>query len=325
MPKLPLTAAIVGCGQIAGGYDADAGPGAVNTHAGALTSRGARILACVEPDETRRAKFMTRWQVKKGYSKLDAALADGLDVDLACVCSPTEHHATDLTALLGGLVKAVFAEKPLAGNMDDARKIVSSYRAAGRPLAVNYTRRWNFALRQLAIDIAASRFGELRTVMGWYGKGILHNGSHMIDLLRMLIGELQPLRAERLIDDGRTDDPTVDAVLSTSGGARVHLIGTDYRQYDIFELQLAFTAAVISVEEGGARLRVRPIEETPGFQGHRRPASGRFQDTAPGDAMLHAIDNIAACLADGEALASNAASALAAQEIATTLAKLERV
>lgn len=319
-----MTAAIVGCGLIAGGYDEEARAGAVNTHAGALARRGARIVACVEPDAVRRAQFMARWQVEKGYAALDAMLAAGLDVDVVCICTPTERHAADLMALLDSPVRAVFAEKPLAGALGDARRIAEAWRAAGRPLAVNYTRRWNPAFRELAADIAARRYGELTAASGWYGKGVVHNGSHMIDLLRLLIGEMKPQRAERSVADDRNEDPTVDAMLRTANGAPVRLIGTDYRHYDMFELQLAFSSAVVAIEEGGTRLRIRPLEETPGHRGHRRPGHGQFRDIAPRDALLRAFDNIAACLAGRERLASDAASALAAQEIATALADMAR-
>lgn len=309
---------IVGCGLIAGGY------GDVNTHAGALTRRGTRIVACVEPDDERRTQFMRRWNVAKGYAGVDAALADGCDADIVCVCTPTERHSDDLQALLNNPSKAVFAEKPLAIGIDSARAIVSAYRAEGRLLAVNYTRRWNPGLRRLAAEIHAGRFGVLEGASGWYGKGVVHNGSHMIDLLHLLIGQLDPKSATLLVDDGREDDPTVDAVLRAKNGAYVRLTGTDYRSYDIFELQLAFSGALVVLEQGATRLRIRPLEDTPGFAGHRRPAHGDFEDIGASDVLLRAFDNIAASVEGREVLASDGASALAAQETAAAMMRMAR-
>lgn len=310
--------------MIAGGYDIDAKDGDIRTHAGALTRRGVRIIACVEPDPQRRTAFQARWNVAHGYDHIDEMLAQHQDFDIACICTPSECHAADLDALFAARVKTVFCEKPLATNILDARRLVSAYRDAGRRLAVNYTRRWNAALRALAAEIANGRFGALAGATAWYGKGIVHNGSHMLDLLRMLIGDLRPVRAECLVDDGREDDPTVDALLLTRAGAPVQMIGTNYRQYDLFELQLRFAEAVVGLEDGGAILVVRFIEPDPSFSGHRRPSRGQRQDTCTSDTMLHAIDNVLANARHGESLMSDAASALTAQEIAAELVAMSR-
>jgi predicted dehydrogenase len=145
-----------------------------------------------------------------------------------------------------------------------------------------------------------------------------------LDLLRMLLGELQPVNADRLTDDGRDGDPTVDALLRTSAGAPVRLIGTDHRQYDVFELQLMFTGAIVTLEEGAARLRVRPIDDDEHFSGHRRPGHGGWRDITPRDGMLRAIDNIRAHLERGEPLASDGGSALKAHELSAALVELAR-
>jgi predicted dehydrogenase len=319
-----MLGAIVGCGMIAGGYDEGPVSDYVRTHAGAMTRRGIRIGACVEPDGKRRARFMTRWAVSRGYETLEGMLADGEPFDLVSVCTPTEQHAADLSALLPAPVRAVFAEKPVAGDLRASRTIVDAYRRAGRPLAVNYSRRWSADFNVLGRDIADGKFGAVTGATAWYGKGIVHNGSHMLDLFRMLLGELQPVNADRLIDDGRDDDPTVDALLRTSAGAPVRLIGTDYRQYDVFELQLRFTDAIVTLEEGGARLRIRPIEDNEHFSGHRRPGHGGWRDITPRDGMLRAIDNIRAHLERGEPLASDGDSALQAHELAAALVAMAR-
>jgi predicted dehydrogenase len=319
-----MLGAIVGCGMIAGGYDDGPPSDYVRTHAGAMTRLGIRIGACVEPNGERRARFMTRWAVSRGYETLEGMLADGEPFDLVSVCTPTEQHAAHLSALLHAPVRAVFAEKPVAGDLHTAKTIVDAYRRAGRPLAVNYSRRWSADIVALGRDIAAGRFGAVTGVTAWYGKGIVHNGTHMLDLLGMLLGEIEPVNADRLIDDGRHDDPTVDALLRTSIGAPVRLIGTDYRQYDLFELHLRFTGAIVMLEEGGARLRIRPIEDNKHFSGHRHPGLGVWRDTTPRDGMLRAIDNIRAHLECGEPLASDGGSALKAHELSAALVEMAR-
>ena len=80
----------------------------------------------------------------------------------------------------------------------------------GAVLAVNYTRRFAPAFRALAAEAA---LGELQHVSGVYVKGLKHNGTHWLDLLRMLAGEPVEVRGwDRLGEGG--EDPTLDAELT---------------------------------------------------------------------------------------------------------------
>ena len=75
-----FTALIVGCGNIAGGYDERGTyPDAILTHAGAYKSHGGfQITACIEPDEERRKTFMKTWDVEYGFPDFNTCAASGL-------------------------------------------------------------------------------------------------------------------------------------------------------------------------------------------------------------------------------------------------------
>src|ERR1051325_6427630 len=73
-------AAIVGCGDIAGGYDErSTDSSGVFTHAGAYRRLAdhALLAACAEPDSARRAAFQRAWSVPEAFDGLDALLAAG--------------------------------------------------------------------------------------------------------------------------------------------------------------------------------------------------------------------------------------------------------
>jgi predicted dehydrogenase len=56
--------------------------------------------------------------------------------------------------------------------------------------AVNYSRRFDFDISKLKADIQAGLCGQLRSIVGYYNKGVLNNGLHMIDLLNLLVGPM---------------------------------------------------------------------------------------------------------------------------------------
>ncbi|MBM3566614.1 MAG: Gfo/Idh/MocA family oxidoreductase, partial [Alphaproteobacteria bacterium] len=283
--------------------------------AGAYAAHGGfTIVACVEPDAARRRAFMARWGVAWGFSSLADCRRAGLSFDVASVCLPTVAHAAALKALLKMPVRAVFAEKPLTDNVNESSRIVRAYAKARRPLAVNYTRRWDPAMTALRKELAAGRWGRVQNVVVHYGKGLFNCGSHAVDLLGFLWGPLAPRAAMRAVEDYIPADPTVDAVLAGPGDAPVYLVGSDSRRFFDFEIAITADKGRLAIEEQGLKLRIRRVIDSPLFAGYRVLESGRTRATDLGRAMQGAVANLEGCVRRGQVLSSDGQSALAAQE-----------
>jgi predicted dehydrogenase len=316
-----IKALIVGCGAIAGGYD-ERSPESrqILTHAKAyLRHPKFDIVGCVEPDREKRAKFMWTWEVPKGF----ASLADvDIPYDVASICVPTQFHAETLEALLAGPARLVFAEKPLTDDLARAKALVDSYHAAGKPLAVNYLRRWAPGLVKLRDDIAAGRLGSFIKGTAWYTKGLRNNGSHFLDLATFLLGNLRPVARLGGVNDGRTEDPTLDVMVRTDRDCPLYLLAANASAYTIFEADLLFADVRIRLTDSGFRLIRQLVTRSERFDGYSVLGPAQDSDSGLGQAMLDAVDNIARNLADGYPLASTGRTALAAQELCATLASL---
>lgn len=317
----PLRALIVGCGAIAGGYD-EASPESaqVLTHAKAYRNDPRfAIAACVEPDAARRTRFMDIWGVPAGFASLAEV---NVAYDVASVCVPTRFHAETLEALLPGPARLVFAEKPLTDELERSRAIVAAYEAAGKPLAVNYLRRWAPGLARLRAEIAGGGWGTFQKGSAWYTKGLLNNASHFLDLLAFLLGPLAPVAALGRVADGRDDDPTLDVVVAAPGGGPIHLLGADMNAFSVFEADLLFSGGRIGLTDSAFQIIRRPVEDSPRFAGYRTLAAGAPEDSGLGRAIPEALDNIARHLSEGVPLAGDGRSALAAQDLCARLVSL---
>lgn len=316
----PLSALIVGCGEIAGGFDEDSLGPEVLTHAGAY-SRHPRftVAACVDPDPERRRNFIEQWGIGAGFADLDACRAAGAPYDVASVCVPTAAHREVLEGLLEMPVRAVFCEKPLTGDVAASRRLVEAYEKAGRPLAVNYFRRWDESMGRLRDDIAGGRWGAVQSVTGHYTKGVLNCGSHLIDLVAFLFGPLRAEAAFRSRLDFEPGDPTLDAMLSTEGGAPVYLVGADSRMFFTFEVDLMMEKGRLVIEDLGMVVRQRRVVVNPTFPSRRTLDRGEWLETGFGEAMLRAVDNLRANLEEGEALLGDGRDALAVQGLCAEL------
>jgi len=136
---------IIGCGNIAGGFDAlRALEQMPLSHAGAFTKHGRyRILACVEPMPERRAEFMQRWLVPEGYADIAELALHAGRYDVISVCSPTREHYRDVKAAIALKPRLIFCEKPVTPSALQTAELVECCKAAGIVLVVNYTRRWD--------------------------------------------------------------------------------------------------------------------------------------------------------------------------------------
>jgi predicted dehydrogenase len=324
-----LQVLMVGCGNIAGGFDAERpGDALPLTHAGAYRRHGGfHMAACVEPDARRRAAFMQRWGVAHGAAQIAglpaALLAEG-SFDVVSLCSPTACHAADLDAVLALRPRLVFCEKPIAPTLAQSQAMVAKCRAQGVAMAVNHTRAWAPDVAQLAAELAAGTWGPVRSVVGTYNKGVLNNGSHLLDLLHRLLGPLQVCSVGSAVADFWPDDPTIPAVLRTSSGVPVHLATAHAADYAVFEMQIVTARGTLTMEDGGQRWRVRRVVPSPQFAGYRVLNAGECRPGRYAEATLAAVANLHDNLQHGAALHSDGRSALAAHLLCDQIRRASR-
>jgi predicted dehydrogenase len=160
------------------------------------------------------------------------------DLDVISVATPTAlHHEMTLAALDSG--KAVLCEKPLAGDMDDAREMVRAAEKSGQPTACCFENRWNPDWLAVADTVRSGFLGKAyaarvsRSASYWHpshpsqarwmydrrqGGGYLAGWLvHDIDFVCSLLGRPQAVCADvrcsepvRHLPDGETIEVTAD-------------------------------------------------------------------------------------------------------------------
>lgn len=313
----PLTVLILGCGNIAGGFDVDRpGDAPPFTHASAFLRHGGYSLAaCIDPNCERLDAFRKRWNIPAANASLEELQIGAGFFDVVSICSPTSLHASHLQAALALQPKLVFCEKPVTDTVAETSRWVEEFDRAGVKLAINHTRRWAPDVLRLREQIHAGAWGKIRSATATYCKGILNNGGHMIDLLIYLLGPVSLLSVGQPLWDFWDNDPTVPAMLQTSGGVPLQLSISDARDFAFFELQIVSERGVIVMENGGLLWRVRKVIDSPLFKGY---SSLDLGDSIQGEyamAMTRAAENIYNAVVYGEALASTGHGALEAQRM----------
>jgi predicted dehydrogenase len=323
MSSQPFRVLIIGCGNIAGGFDAHRPQDALPLgHAKAYLHHGGfALVACVEPDATKRDAFQRRWGIPVGVNAISSLPQPLGFFDVISICSSTNSHAADLEAALALQPRLIFCEKPVTPDLVLTRYWVQRCTEQNVLLAVNYTRRWAPDISRFRDEIVSGQWGEIRSIVGHYNKGVLNNGSHMFDLLHYLFGELSIETVGAPLHDFFADDPSVPATLRSKKGVPIAINISHARDYALFELQVITAKAVISMENGGLNWRIRQVSDSPLFEGYRTLDDGRFVSGEITLAMTDAIKNIYQALTSNEELASTGSSSLQAQQISEQISR----
>jgi len=319
--KEVLRAAIIGCGFIAGLYDAPKRDRAVRSHAKAYWLEPAtRLVAVTDLVPGRARDFAARWQVPGVYDSV-RALMETESPDIVSICTPDETHLDVLQECLESRgLRAVWCEKPLGTVVARAERLVEACQQRGIVLAVNYQRRWDHLVGQLKQALQEGKLGDLQKVVVYYGRGVLHNGSHAVDLLLDWLGAPEKVQVEGRIFDFTPGDPTVDAFV-LMGGIPVHLIGIDSRHYSLFEMDLFGTKGRVTLANFGRRLEWFPRESASGpDQAGELQERPTIQRRGGPTAMRLALDEIVRAVRTGGRVRSNGETALVTLRVCSELA-----
>lgn len=313
---------LVGCGNIAGGFDIDQN-GPPSTHAGAYKNNSNfEIIGCIDPDKKRLLKFSEDWSIKHKFSNLHEAKDSNLDFDVISICSPTLFHFENIFDAIKLKPKVIFCEKPLAKKYEDAIKLKNMCAKEDIMLAVNYTRRWDPKVEILKNEINTGDLGDIRSVIGYYNKGILNNGSHMVDLLNYLFGSLEIVTAITPVSDFFNDDPTVTALLKTKNEIPIHLLTAHASDYELFELEIIGSKKIKSMRDGGLNWSSRMIVENQRFKDYKNVGKEVYSEGRYLESMTFAVENIYNYITTGEKIKCTGHEACKALKICFDIQKI---
>jgi predicted dehydrogenase len=191
MSKPPVfSAVIIGLGNIGSKYD-DLGPDAVvQTHRKALAIHpGYRLLGGVDIDPGSRKRFAEVSKTPAAASLDELVALTAVTPDVVVIAVPTEVSMEAIRSISTYPLAAILLEKPIATTQEEAHACLDFLKKNKTPVAVNYIRRWDPAIRRLQQVIQRGEFGEPLAIRCLYSKSLLSNGCHYVDLTHFLFGK----------------------------------------------------------------------------------------------------------------------------------------
>jgi predicted dehydrogenase len=281
---------IIGAGAIGALYDTPESE-YILTHAHAFSAHpGFNLLGFVDTDFQRVESAAQSWGCKAFGSIEDAFGKE--EVDVVCVAVPDELHYAVLKKVAALPLKAVFAEKPLTKSVGEAKEIVAIYSECEIPVCVNYRRCYVPEFESLRDKIKGEAFGKYLTGTGYYGKGFLHNGSHLIHLLCYLIGDIRGHKIVASENDFYLDDPSISATITLDNNSLFFLQHINCSHFTMFEVDLLFEKGRARITDTGFKIEYHTTMEHAIFKGYVFLTKAEAVDTLLSRSLYFSADNI---------------------------------
>jgi predicted dehydrogenase len=254
-----LKAVIVGLGKIGLEYDLDLDPSHyAYTHVRA-TSRHPEVelIFGVDPDIRKRQLLEQRYGVIS-YASV-GEIPRNKNFDILIISSSTETRLDILKAMLYRFQpKIVLCEKPLAFNSQSAGSIVRLCREKNVKLLVNYIRRADPAVKKIKALIGKGKIETPVRGVCVYSKGILHNGSHFVDLMSYWLGFPKSAVLIKKVSALAHGDAIADLRVEFQRGV-VTFICNVHEHLNIHYVDLIARNGILNYDNGGRQIRWKEL------------------------------------------------------------------
>ena len=262
--------ALIGCGRIGFLLENDPLRYKPCTHYGGAVAAGLAVTHACDIDGRRLSLFAKTAGIEQdslsdNYRKL---LRDARP-DLVIIATWTESHERIAVEAARCGARVIVLEKPMAPSLPACRRILRACEKYGASLIINHERRYDGRYLKAKELIASGVIGSVMTVRasiltgayaglsdpGEGGGPLVHDGTHLIDILRFLLGDIVSVEGEfqRMKRAWGFEDRAC-AWLKTASGVDIFLEAGGNRRYFLFELDISGTDGAIVIGNGYQRL-----------------------------------------------------------------------
>lgn len=332
LTRRPYRTVLVGLGKIGAGYADDhltAPYYKYATHAQVLRDHPRFSWdAVVDHDAAARRAAEERWHIPH-VAAGGSELPESGSVEVAVLATPPGSR-TEILAHLPGL-RAVVVEKPLGRTAAESEQFLEVCERREIAVQVNLWRRADQAFRDLGAGGLERRIGRPQAAFAVYGNGLINNGLHLVDFVRMLLGDVKAVQGLAGPHGPHAAGPVAGDVqlpfsLSLQGGSTVMFAPLRFEHYRENGLEIWGEQGRLAIRREGLALRCysrRPHRALSGADEMDTESPESIASTV-GEAFYHLYDNLAQALDGRVALWSPGRSALRSERIVEAVLKSAR-
>jgi len=249
-----IRVAVVGCGRMG------------RERASAATQWGARLVVACDADRTRAEELASRYP--GCLSLADASQLDWRTLDAIFVCTPPfARGPIEIAAIAAGV--ALFLEKPVGLSALHSAPILRALQDRPVPTAVGYMNRYRnsvecarrFLNEAQVLGISGHWVGGMYRVPWWSrrdqsGGQINEQCTHLVDLIRYLVGEIEEVHAmRRQSDEGSDIDTAASINVRFANGTLGNLFYSCLANKKQIDLRIFSPGGMVALQDWDLQLR----------------------------------------------------------------------
>ena len=326
MKKTKYKAAVIGLGRIGAQeelYRKEVQPG---THAGAFSGNSRIILAgLADLDPKKLAAAKKLFPKALLFSSAEKMLKE-VKPDIVSVAVPVEGHLpmVELASQYGA--RAIICEKPITPTIGQAKQMIGVCKKSNSLLFVNHTRRFDPLLNKVRDEIQAGKIGKLVQTTGYYYNGLFNNGTHLVDLLRFFLGDIDWLWAKENKETRKAElinDLNVDAVLHFKSGVRAVLQSLP-ANYVLMEVYFYGQKGAFFLRDSCYKVEYRKLAPHKYYKGYEQLSPAKQSKGEIRSFMPSMAENVVRCLDSKAKPASSGQDGLAVLKVLDCLKQSAR-
>jgi len=266
-------AALIGCGRIGFILEGDPLRNKPCTHFGGISRTSIKITGACDINRERLHHFAdTAGLPADAAYTCHKKMLKEKKFDLITIATWTENHSEIALDAIDSGAKIIVLEKPVSHSLKSARAIIEAADKKNCRIIINHERRYDYRYRKVGHIIDSGKIGEVKTVnariltgplrgesrINSGGGPLLHDGTHLVDIIRFYFGEVISVKGEFSRDsrDSGFED-TALAWIKTESGVNIFLESGGGRKYFLFELEIWGTEGKILIGNGYEKLFIR--------------------------------------------------------------------
>jgi predicted dehydrogenase len=295
--------AVIGCGWIGIGAKLDPLRPAPASHAEAILANDKLQLCGLMDKDNNTLELAGRlFPTVPAFNDVQE-LIHVTKPDAVVIATHPDTHCVYIECCSNAGVKLILSEKPIAHDDVDAERVIKICERNNTILIVNHMRRFNPMIRKFRDYInneyvRDTAIGKPRSVIASYDNGLYHGGTHIIDLMRFILGEVKAVSA--IVNNqviAAEDDIHVDAILQFKDcNAMLYYINS--RECAVCELNITGERGIIRFRDmwGGAIDVIGTLTNTD-YVNHRIPDYKNAKTFPNKDSMMiGTYEHVTACL-----------------------------
>ena len=313
--KKKYKAAVIGCGKMGAeewNFSKELYP---ETHAASYKNHPRTDLSALVDIDQKKLENAGKYFPEVALFNSAKEMLEKIKPDIVSIAATSDSHASLVELAAEYKVPAILCEKPIAESIKQAEKMIEICKKNNSLLFINHQRRFDPLLQKWQVKIKNGLIGKVIQANCYYYNGLLNSGTHVIDLLRFFLGDIDWVKGfVNTKTSWKKNDDNIDALIKFKAGT-VATLQTLPKNYGLSDFHFYGEKGYFAIKNLGYEIEYRKLIESKYCKGFYQLSENIKKEGGARSLMSSVVGHIVFCLDGRTKPASRGEDGLAALKI----------